>query len=362
MVMPVTDPSFWRNRRVFLTGHTGFKGGWLALWLQQLGAKVTGYALKPSTVPSLYRLARVGEGMTSCFGDIRDLSLVKKEMQSATPEVVIHMAAQPLVRASYTDPVATFSSNVIGTVHVLEAVRATPSVRAVLNITSDKCYENQEWPWGYRENDPMGGHDPYSCSKGCVELVTASYYASFLHEQGIGLASARAGNVIGGGDWSADRIVPDTVQAFAAGKQVILRNPKATRPWQHVLEPLAGYLLLCQRLYEEPDRFSEGWNFGPYQEDACTVSELVALMAEHWGGNAGWEQDNEAHPHEAYYLKLDCSKAQTQLGWKPVWRVQRAVRETVDWYAQVLKDIDMRAYSLEQIPMYQDELKGQQND
>ncbi|MCI5212700.1 MAG: CDP-glucose 4,6-dehydratase, partial [Candidatus Electrothrix sp. ATG2] len=216
--MTLIDRSFWQNRRVFLTGHTGFKGGWLALWLQQLGAEVTGYALEPSTVPSLYMLARVGDGMTDCFGDIRNLSLLTKEMKAAEPEIVIHMAAQPLVRASYNNPVDTFSSNVLGTVHVLEGIRATSSVRAVLNITSDKCYANQEWPWGYRENDPMGGHDPYSCSKGCAELVTSSYYKSFFKQQGAGLASARAGNVIGGGDWSADRIVPDTVQAFAAGK------------------------------------------------------------------------------------------------------------------------------------------------
>jgi CDP-glucose 4,6-dehydratase len=361
MVMKLPAPSFWHNRRVFLTGHTGFKGGWLALWLQQLGAKVAGYALEPSTNPSLYRLARVGDGMTDCFGDIRNLPLLTKEMQAAEPEIVIHLAAQPLVRASYKDPVDTFSSNVLGTVHLFEAVRATSSVRAVLNITSDKCYANQEWPWGYRENDPIGGHDPYSCSKGCAELVTSSYYKSFFKEQGVGLASARAGNVIGGGDWSADRIVPDTVHAFTAGQQIVLRNPMATRPWQHVLEPLAGYLLLCQRLYEEPDRFSEGWNFGPYQEDVCSVSELVALMAKHWGGNTGWEQDKGAHPHEAHYLKLDCSKAHTQLGWKPVWRMQQAVRETVDWYAQALNEIDMQAYTLEQIATYQDELKGQQD-
>ncbi len=352
----VIDREFWRNRNVFLTGHTGFKGGWLSLWLQQLEAKVTGYALEPSTSPALYNLADVGKSMTSCFGDIRNFDLLKQSMWDAKPEVVIHFAAQPLVRPSYKDPIDTFSANIMGTVHLLEAARLTPSVKAVLNITSDKCYENQEWSWGYRENDRMGGHDPYSCSKGCAELVASSYRKSFFQEKQIGLASARAGNVIGGGDWSADRIVPDAVQAFAAEKKLVLRNPMATRPWQHVLEPLAGYLLLSQCLYQHPQQFSQGWNFGPHQEDACQVSTLVEMIAEQWGQGAGWEQDKETHPHEAGYLKLDCSKATAELKWKPLWRLDRAVAETIDWYQNAFSAKDMCAYTLQQIATYQREL------
>ncbi|MCW5202165.1 CDP-glucose 4,6-dehydratase [Desulfobulbus sp. US4] len=353
----VIDKTFWRDRNVFLTGHTGFKGGWLSLWLRQLGAKVTGYALEPSTSPSLYKISHVANGMTSCFGDIRDLDLLKKTMQEVAPEVVIHMAAQPLVRASYQDPVNTYTTNVLGTVNLFEAVRFTPTVKVVLNITSDKCYENLEWPWGYRENDRMGGHDPYSCSKGCAELVTASYYKSFLQEKQIGLASARAGNVIGGGDWSADRIVPDAVRAFAAGKAVTLRNPKAIRPWQYVLEPLAGYLMLCQRLYQQPQQFSQGWNFGPQQEDACSVSRLVEMIAAQWEQGTGWEQDKRTNPHEAGYLKLDCSKANAELQWRPLWRLDRVVAETANWYKQALHETaDMRIYSERQIEVFQSEL------
>ena len=258
------DPGFWAGKRVFLTGHTGFKGSWLSLWLQTMGAKVTGFALAPPTSPSLFEAARVADGMTSIIGDIRDAAALKDALVAADSEIVLHMAAQPLVRASYDDPVGTYATNVMGTVHLLEAVRAAASVRACVVVTTDKCYENREWAWGYREDEPMGGFDPYSNSKGCSELVTSAYRRSFFQHSGIALGSARAGNVIGGGDWAADRLVPDILRAFEQNKPVVIRNPNATRPWQHVLEPLSGYLVLAERLYNDGQAFAEGWNFGPH--------------------------------------------------------------------------------------------------
>ena len=280
MLVNGIDADFWRGRRVFLTGHTGFKGGWLALWLQRLGADVTGYALDPPTTPSLFAVARVGAGMRSIINDIRDAETLAQAMREAQPEIVIHMAAQPLVRYSYQAPVETYATNVMGTVHLLEAVRQTDSVRAVVNVTSDKCYENREWVWGYRENEPMGGYDPYSNSKGCAELVTAAYRNSYFNpaqysQHGVALASARAGNVIGGGDWAEDRLIPDILRAIAAGEAVNIRSPHAIRPWQHVLEPLSGYLLLAQRLIEDGPAHAEGWNFGPSEEDARPVQWIV---------------------------------------------------------------------------------------
>lgn len=350
----VIDHSFWRGRRVFVTGHTGFKGGWLSLWLQQLGARVTGYALDPPTEPSLFKVAGVGAGMESIAGDIRDLERLASAMRAADPEIVIHLAAQPLVRNSYLDPVGTYATNVMGTVHVLEAARRLSGLRVALNVTSDKCYENREWPWGYREDEPMGGHDPYSSSKGCAELVTAAYRRSFFngHKPCAALASARAGNVIGGGDWASDRLIPDAVRAFVSGKPLRVRHTDAVRPWQHVLEPLAGYLSLCEKLWHEPRRYAEPWNFGSNEEEARPVSYLAQALVEQWGDNAVWEPDAGTHPHETHHLKLDAKKARARLGWQPCWSLDQALTETVAWYKAWQAGQDMRAFTLEQIDAY----------
>jgi len=338
-----------------MTGHTGFKGSWLTLWLHQMGAKVTGYALKPPTQPAIFFEAKVETALEKhMLGDIRDLDKLTQAVQQATPDIVIHMAAQPLVRDSYLDPVGTYASNVMGTVNLLEAVRHTPGVKAVLNITTDKCYENNEWVWGYRENEPMGGHDPYSSSKGCAELVSAAYRHSFLHEAGIALATARAGNVIGGGDWAKDRIVPDAMRAFIAKQPLQVRNPASIRPWQHVLEPLAGYLQLCQKLVDEPEQFSEGWNFGPGEEDAQPVSLLADIMVKSWGEDAGWQkQGDKKQLHEAQYLKLDCSKAKSRLQWTPQWRLEYALQKSVAWYKAWHQGTDMKKFTLAQMADYQ---------
>lgn len=351
-------PAFWSGKRVFLTGHTGFKGSWLALWLQQLGAEVTGFALDAPTQPSLFDVAQVAQGMQSVQGDVRDLPALMRAMQAAQPEIVIHMAAQSLVRLSYDTPVETYATNVMGTVHLLEAVRQTPGVKAVVNVTTDKCYENKEWAWGYRENEPMGGFDPYSNSKGCSELVSAAYRSSFfnpaLHAQhGVALATARAGNVIGGGDWAKDRLVPDILAAFEAGKQVAIRNPHATRPWQHVLEPLRGYLTLAERLFTDGPAFAEGWNFGPHSDDAKPVEWIVQHMAQHWAQDASWQVDAGEHPHEAHYLKLDISKAAHRLHWHPAMRLDNALALIVDWARARQRGADMRAITQQQIADYQ---------
>ncbi len=347
------NAEFWRGKRVFLTGHTGFKGGWLSLWLQALGAEVTGYALAPAAgLPNLFEAAGVARGMASLIGDIRDLASVRRALVESRPDVVIHMAAQPLVRLSYDDPVATYSTNVMGTVHVLEAARQCDSVRCIVNVTTDKCYDNREWEWGYRENEPMGGHDPYSSSKGCSELVTAAYRRSFLRGQGIALASARAGNVVGGGDWATDRLVPDILSAFERGVPVRIRNPSSTRPWQHVLEPLSGYLTLAQRLWEGGDAYADGWNFGPLDEDARPVQWMVEHMASAWGEGARWEVDAGKHPPEAHYLKLDISKARLHLGWQPRWRLATTLVHIIDWHRHHLAGGDVRALCLAQINQY----------
>lgn len=353
----VMDRSFWRGKRVFLTGHTGFKGSWLSLWLQQLGAEVTGYALNPPTTPSLFDVAAVAQGMTSIIGDIRDGEALSAAMSVAPPEIVIHMAAQPLVRYSYANPVETYASNVMGTVHLLEAVRKTASVRAIVNVTSDKCYENKEWVWGYRETEPMGGYDPYSSSKGCAELVTSAYRNSFFNptsyaKHRVALASARAGNVIGGGDWALDRLIPDVMRAIEAGQPVKIRSPHAIRPWQHVLEPLHGYLLLAQRLYEDGSDFAEGWNFGPHDADAKPVQWIVEQLTRKWGEGASWELDASPQPHEAYYLKLDCAKAGARLGWHPRWDLPGALDAIVEWHRAYVKQSDMRSLTLRQIETY----------
>jgi CDP-glucose 4,6-dehydratase len=352
MVAEFVDPGFWAGRRVLLTGHTGFKGSWLSLWLQALGAEVQGLALAPPTTPSLFEAAGVAERMRSTLGDIRDLETVRGCMAAFRPEIVIHMAAQPLVRLSYTEPVATYATNVMGTVHVLEAARATDSVRAVVNVTTDKCYENREWVWGYRENEPMGGFDPYSNSKGCSELVTAAYRRSFFQHNGIALASARAGNVIGGGDWASDRLVPDILRAFERREPVVIRNPQATRPWQHVLEPLCGYLMLAQRLCTEGQAFAEAWNFGPQDSDTRPVQWIVERMVQHWGEGASWRLDGETHPHEAGHLKLDTSKAGARLAWRPRWDLSTALRQIMSWHRAWLAQEDVRGLCLRQIEQY----------
>lgn len=351
-------PGFWAGKRVFLTGHTGFKGGWTALWLQSLGANVRGYALAPPTDPSLFDLASVGAEMDSVIADIRDQARLSTEIASLRPDIIIHMAAQPLVSASYQDPVGTYATNVMGTVHVLEAARQTPSVRVVLNITSDKCYENREWIWGYRESDPMGGHDPYSNSKGCAELVTSAYRQSFFapdhyDRHGVALASARAGNVIGGGDWAKDRLVPDIMRSFLAGKAAVIRNPHSTRPWQHVLEPIRGYLMLAESMWRNGPTFAGGWNFGPSDRDVQPVVEILRLVREAWGGPTLWEDRHDPHaPHEAAHLKLDISKAQHALGWRPLWDLRNAIGATVAWYQANARAEDMRCVTTAQIKTY----------
>jgi CDP-glucose 4,6-dehydratase len=348
------DPAFWQGKRVFLTGHTGFKGGWLSLWLQRLGAQVQGYALAPEGAHNLFTEARVAEGMASTFGDIRDLAGLQAALGAFRPDIVIHMAAQPLVRLSYAQPVETYATNVMGTVHLLEAVRQTAGVRAVVNVTTDKCYENREWAWGYREDEPMGGHDPYSNSKGCAELVSSAYRRSFFAAGGPALATARAGNVIGGGDWATDRLVPDILRAFEKGEPVVIRNPHSTRPWQHVLEPLSGYLALAQRLWDEGAAFAEGWNLGPRDEDARPVQWIVERLVDQWGDGARWQLDGSQHPHEAHYLKLDISKARARLGWQPRWRLAEALDHIVTWHRAWLAGEDVRALCLRQIDQYTD--------
>jgi len=353
----MVEPSFWAGKVVLLTGHTGFKGSWLSLWLQDMGAKVIGYALPAPTNPSLFESADVAEGMVSIESDIRDFAALSAVFEKYQPEIVIHMAAQPLVRYSYANPIETYSTNVMGTVHVLEAARLTSSVRAIVNVTSDKCYENREWAWGYRENEAMGGYDPYSNSKGCAELVAAAYRSSYFNpgnftDHRVALASARAGNVIGGGDWAEDRLIPDIMRAIMQGKPVHIRNPHAIRPWQHVLEPLSGYLLLAQKLYQEGAVYAESWNFGPSDDDAKPVQWIVESLTEAWGEGASWQLDQGDHPHEAHYLKLDCSKAKARLNWQPRWNLDEALSKIVDWQKKYQQGANMKAVTLKQINLY----------
>jgi CDP-glucose 4,6-dehydratase len=353
------DTEFWKGKRVFLTGHTGFKGGWLSLWLSSMGAKVTGYALAPNTIPNFFEVAQVqSELEQSHIADIRDLEPFQKAMTSAQPEIVIHMAAQPLVRHSYVNPVETYATNVMGTVHVLESIRNLDCVRAAVVVTTDKCYENKEWFWGYRENEPMGGYDPYSNSKGCAELVTSAYRNSYFSpekyvQHRVAIASARAGNVIGGGDWSEDRLIPDAIKAFEAKKTLVIRNPLATRPWQHVLEPLSGYLALAQALYQEGAKFDGGWNFGPHDADTRSVQEVINLLIKNWVSVADWTQDQSEQPHEAHSLKLDCSKARQLLNWSPRWSLEQAIENITQWQQAHQEQNNMREISLRQITAYQ---------
>lgn len=349
------NPSFWYGRRVFVTGHTGFKGSWLCLWLQRLGAQVTGYALQPLTDPSLFDAAHVASGMTHLAGDVRDAAGVRHALEAARPEVVFHLAAQSLVRQSYADPIETYSTNVMGTVHVLDAVRHVTSVRAVVNVTSDKCYENREITRGYDESDALGGHDPYSNSKGCSELVTASYRHSFFNGSShAAIASARAGNVIGGGDWARDRLVPDLLRAFDRGEHAVVRRPHSVRPWQHVLEPLAGYLMLAERLVEGDASFAGAWNFGPLADDMRSVEEIASQLVSALGNNAAYVVQQEANaPHEAVLLLLDASKARRELGWNTLLKLDEALQWIAQWHLAYRTGSGARAATLAQIERYE---------
>ena len=349
------NPSFWHGRRVLLTGHTGFKGGWLGLWLHMLGAKVQGYALPAPTSPSLWQAARLAERIPGTLADIRDSDCLANAVKQFQPEVVLHLAAQPLVRVSYASPADTYATNVMGTVHLLEAVRQCATVRAVVVVTSDKCYDNREWLWPYRENDALGGHDPYSSSKACVELVCASWRASFFHGTAPWIATARAGNVIGGGDWAPERLVPDTLRAWERGEAVTLRYPNATRPWQHVLEPLHGYLLLAQALAQQHKDMATAWNFGPDTEGVANVAQVVAQLSRLWPGVAAWNTPAQAQPHEAALLALDSTKARQQLGWRPRWSLAQALARTVDWHSAWRAGADMQAFTRAQITEFQEQ-------
>jgi CDP-glucose 4,6-dehydratase len=350
--------TFWKDKKILITGHTGFKGAWLSLWLQNKGSHIIGYALSPPTRPSFFETGQISKGMTSIKGDVRDLRHLNTVIAKNQPEIVIHMAAQSLVRYSYRNPVETYSTNVMGTVNILEAVRQANSVKVVLIITSDKCYENKGMVWKYSEKEPMGGYDPYSSSKGCAELITSAYRKSYFSEwdyqnHGVAVASARAGNVIGGGDWAMDRLITDIIQAIMEDRTVKIRNPKAIRPWQHVLEPLHGYLTLVEKLWEDGREFSGGWNFGPNDEDCKPVSWVVQNLCRLWGSSIRWELDNGENPHEAAYLSLDCSKAKSLLGWAPRLNLNIALTWIIEWYKAYSLKANMRKISLDQILRYE---------
>jgi CDP-glucose 4,6-dehydratase len=356
----MVNSEFWKGKRVYLTGHTGFKGSWLSLWLVKMGAIVKGYALAPPSQPNLFDVANVSDKIESEIGDIRDFEQMLDSMVGFNPDVIIHMAAQPLVRLSYHEPLETYDINVMGTAKVLEVAKSCANVKAIVSVTTDKCYENKEWAWGYRENEAMGGYDPYSSSKGCAELVTSAYRRSFMQEKDIGLASARAGNVIGGGDWAADRLIPDILRAFEKETPVIVRNPAATRPWQHVLEPLAGYLVLAECLYKQPEAYAEGWNFGPVENDAKPVDWILNQMISKWPG-ASWQLDNGAHPHEAGYLKLDISKAKSRLDWQPTWHLEHTLSKIITWHKAWLNNDDMQQVCLNEINDYMRDMQNANN-
>jgi len=351
------DASFWKNKKVLLTGHTGFKGSWLSVWLQKLGVNLIGFSNSIPTKPSLFELAHVKDGMVSIMGDVRDFSKLENVISEHSPEIIIHMAAQSLVLPSYNDPIETYATNVMGTVNLLEAIRKVGKARVVINVTSDKCYENKGLAVGYSEDDPMGGYDPYSSSKGCAELVTSSFRNSFFNtsqykKHNTALASVRAGNVIGGGDWSANRLIPDIMDGIVKHQTVKIRNPDAVRPWQFVLEPLNGYLMLAENLWHNGPQYMEGWNFGPNDEDAKPVSWIVTKLSQLWGNEIAWEVDSGNHEHEANYLKLDCSKAKKKLGWFPKMNLELAIKWVVDWYKQYEQKNDMRKFTEEQINQF----------
>jgi CDP-glucose 4,6-dehydratase len=344
------NQDFWNGKRVFLTGHTGFKGSWLTLWLDSIGASVKGYSLEPITSPSLYDILDLNNIIESEIGDIRDLIKLKKSIDAFKPEIVIHMAAQPLVRHSYKEPIDTYSTNIMGTINVLEAIRSCSSVKAVVVVTTDKVYENKEWPWGYRENEPLGGYDPYSSSKACAELVTAAYRQSFFSlSDSPSVATARAGNVIGGGDWSEDRLIPDAIRAFDQNLPIVIRNPHSTRPWQHVLEPLSGYLILAEKLYSEGKKYAQAWNFGPEDTDCKSVKWILDELIKIWGSNASWVLDGKAQPHEAHLLKLDCSKAKNELNWYPKWEIRKVLGTIKNWNTNFREGNDMKNICLQEI-------------
>jgi len=352
------DMKFWKNKTVFLTGHTGFKGAWLSFWLNELGATVVGYSLAPSPSQKLYETLELGERMKSIFSDISDLSVLRSAIESASPDIVLHMAAQPLVQQSFNEPYETFKTNVLGTVSLLEAVRHCPSIRAVVVVTTDKCYQNNEWIWPYREVDRLGGEDPYSSSKACAELVTHSFHKSFFSyesfsEDTCSVATARAGNVIGGGDWAEDRLIPDLVRAVESEKKLILRNPDATRPWQFVLEPLRGYLMLAQQLYENGNKFSGGWNFGPLESDSRSVKWVVNKVCEALDYDENSEISGDKNFAEKRMLRLDISKAESELGWKPIFSVSESIQHTADWYASYLSGGNLCQTTKEQLSLYE---------
>lgn len=357
MVTKGFSPDFFRRRKVLITGHTGFKGSWLSILLHHLGADVYGYSLEPPTEPSLFKLAGVDELVKTTIADIRNHEKLLETIRTIMPEIIIHMAAQPLVKESYRFPRETYEINVMGTINLFEAVRQTGGVRAILNVTTDKCYENKEWPWGYREIEPLGGFDPYSNSKACSELVTSAFRSSYFNpadyaEHGVAVASARAGNVIGGGDWAADRLVPDFFRAIMKNEKVKIRSPYAIRPWQHVLEPLTGYLALCEKLCNEGPAFAEGWNFGADELDVRNVEWVMKKICDLWGENAAFEIDKSPQPHEATYLRLDCSKAKSRLEWKPCWTVEKALEKTVEWSRAYFENKDLRQVCIQQISEY----------
>ena len=352
------DEFFWKGKRVFLTGHTGFKGSWLSLWLVSLGVEVKGYSLNPSTSPSLFDEAKIDSIIESQIGDIRDQDTLYESMTSFNPDILIHMAAQPLVRYSYDAPIETYEVNVLGTVKVLEVARSCSALKAIVNITTDKCYENDGRSEGYKESDPMGGYDPYSSSKGCAELVTSSYRRSFLQDQGVDLSSVRAGNVIGGGDWAEDRLIPDILRSFEKGEPVVIRNPNATRPWQHVLEPLSGYLILAQKMYNNTNKYAEGWNFGPNKNDVKPVDWILEKMISKWP-NSSWKLDKDYSPHEACFLQLDILKAKSKLGWNPIWELSFTLEKIINWHRSWLNGEDMQAVCLIEIEEYSKDMNNE---
>jgi CDP-glucose 4,6-dehydratase len=356
------NKEFWKGKKVFVSGHTGFKGSWLCLWLNALGAEITGYSLQAPTNPSLFEICEIAKITNTIIGDIRDREKLHACLQNSDPDIVIHMAAQPLVRVSYENPIETYEINVMGTANLFEAIRIANSknnrIKAVLNVTSDKCYENKEWHWGYRENEPLGGFDPYSSSKACSELVTTSYRNSFFNPKnyethGVAIGSARAGNVIGGGDWANDRLIPDCIQSLLIGEKIKIRNPKSIRPWQHVLEPLSGYIILAQKLYEEGVLFSEGWNFGPNSESEKTVEWIVSKLCKKWDSKSSYEIINNKGPHEAHFLKLDCSKAKSELGWEPKWNLEYTLDKIIEWTVNYQAGGDVIGVCLKQIQEYE---------